>query len=220
MFEGAERAMEWAPPHWWWAAWCAVAISVAAFRQWSPKYLDHLGWAWTDFRLLLQSRGDFTAPWYSGWIQNTMAGLALSLALSGMLARTGRQALSPEAVMRLWMLWTVLMLLRWCVARVWEGISSAEVPGREWALGHRYVLESTAWFISPLGLCLTIWGHGPSNYGLWTFVAVWAGGWLMRHRRTFERIPRLRNFPVEGFFYLCGLEFLPIAVLFRSWQWQ
>jgi hypothetical protein len=219
MFEGADRAMEWAPSEWWWAAWCAVAISVAAFRQWSPKYFVHLGWAWTDFRLLLQSRGDFTAPWFSGWIQNTMAGLALSLALSGMLDRAGRQELSPEGVLRLWLLWTVLMLSRWCVARIWEGISSGEIPGREWALGHRYVLESTAWLISPLGLCITIWGYEASIIGLWVSAAVWAGGWLMRHRRSFERIPRLRHLPVEGFFYLCGLEFLPVAVLLRVWQW-
>jgi hypothetical protein len=148
-----------------------------------------------------------------------MAGLAISLALNGMLDRAGWQSLSPDGVLRLWLLWGVLMLMRWCVARIWEGISSGEVHGREWALGHRYVLESTAWLISPLGLCVTIWGHEPSNYGLWAAAGVWAGGWLMRHRRSFERIPRLRHLPVEGFFYLCGLKFLPVVVLFRAWQW-
>jgi hypothetical protein len=136
-----------------------------------------------------------------------------------MLDRAGWQSLSPDGVLRLWLLWVVLMLMRWSVARIWEGISSGEVHGREWALGHRYVLESTAWLISPLGLCVTIWGYEPSNFGLWALVGVWAGGWLMRHRRSFERIPRLGHLPVEGFFYLCALEILPVVVLVRAWQW-
>lgn len=219
MFEGATRIAEWAPPNWWWAGWCVVAVGFAVFRQWSPRYFVHLGWAWTDYRLLLQSRGDFTAPWYSGWVQNSMAGFAVSLGLSGMLAQSQRMDLTVDGVFRLFFLWWVLMAIRWCAARIWEGISSGEVVGREWAMGHRYVLESTAWALAPVGLFMTIWGYEPSHFGLWAAGAVWAIGWLMRHRRSFERIPRLQRFPVEGFFYLCALEFLPIAVLIRAWQW-
>jgi hypothetical protein len=211
--------MDWTPPQWWWAAWCAVAVAFAIFRQSSPKYFTHLGWALTDYRLLLQSRGDFTAPWYSGWLQNIMAGLALALGVAGMSHRCFGAQLSMAAVARLWALWGTLMLIRWCAARLWEGISSGEIPGREWALGHRYLVEAMAWWVAPIGLCMTIWSPEASFIGLYTAAAVWAGSWILRHRRSFSRITRLSRHPVEGIFYLCALEFLPVAVLVRAWQW-
>lgn len=219
VFEGASRWLEWSAPAWWWSGWCIVGLSFALFRQWSPRYFVHLGWAWTDYRLLLQSRGDFTAPWYSGWMQNTMAGAALALGLAGMAGRRHMEAPDPWTVSRLLMLWWVVMLMRWSIARLWEGISAGEIPGREWALGHRYLLEASAWILAPIGLCLTAWGPDASGAGMWLFAAVWAVGWGVRHQRTFIRISRFRHRPVEGFFYLCALEFLPVAVLYRAWQW-
>lgn len=219
VFEGASLMTEWAPPQWWWSAWFFVAMALAAFRQWSPRYFVHLGWAWTDYRLLLQSRGDFMSPWYSGWMQNATAGAALSLACAGMVARAGLAPLDPALVLRLWGLWGILMLIRWSVARIWEGISMGEIHGREWAMAHRFLLEGSAWFWAPLGLCWTVWGTGGSKWGLWCTAAFWLLGWSFRHRRTFQRIPRLLHRPVEGMLYLCALEILPVAVLIRAWQW-
>lgn len=192
---------------------------MACFRQWSPRYFVHLRWSWTDYRLLIQSRGDFTAPWYSGWLQNMVAGAALSLALGGMADRLGWVELSPHIVMRSTMLWGILMLARWLVARIWERVSHGEIPGREWALGHRYVVEATAWMLAPIGLGMALWGPQAAEFGVWIMACAWASGWLVRQRRTFQRIRRLMDRPVEGFFYLCGLEILPVAVLIRAWQW-
>lgn len=218
VFEGAERIQDWVPPDWWWLGWCLVAMAVACFRQWSPRYFVHLRWAWTDYRLLIQSRGDFTAPWYSGWLQNAVVGAALSLGLVGMAARLGWAPLSPEIVLGAAALWGGLMLTRWLVARIWEWVSHGEIPGREWALGHRYVVEATAWVLAPIGLGMTLCGPQACEFGVWILASAWGVGWLVRQRRTFQRIRRLMHNPVEGFFYLCGLEILPVAVLIRAWQ--
>ena len=219
MFEGVQRSIEWSPPDWWWGGWFLFALSFAVFRQWSPRYLTQLGWAWTDTRLLLQFRGDYTAPWYSGWWQNATAGFGLSLAVAGMVSRWLDIELTSALALRLWLLWLVLMMLRWSVARLWEGLSEGEVHGREWGLLHRMVNESSAWILAPMGLFMTIWGPRASFLGLVVCSLVWAIGWLVRQQRTIQRITRLRYRPLEGIFYLCALEILPVAVLIRAWKW-
>lgn len=219
VFEGVVRTAEWAPPHWWWAGWFGVAVALAAFRQLSPRYFTHLRWAWSDYRLLLQSRGDFVAPWYSGWLQNSAAGLALSMGLVGLTSRAFGAPGDWSAVLRLLCFWWVVMLLRWCIAHLWEGISKGDIAGREWAMSHRYVLELMAWVVAPWGLSLTLMGPEASLFGVYLILTVWVVLWLLRHRRTFSRIRRLLHRPIEGFFYLCALEILPVAVLIRAWIW-
>ncbi len=219
VFEGVLRTSEWSPPGWWWMGWFAIAGAVAAFRQLSPRYFTHLRWACLDYRLLLQSRGDFVAPWYSGWLQNSAAGLALAMALVGLTSRAFGASSGWDSVVRLLCLWWVVMMIRWCIAHLWERVSRGEIAGREWAMGHRYVLESMAWVWTPFGLGLTLMGPEASLFGLYSISAVWFVFWVLRHRRTFRRLRRLRYRPVEGFFYLCALEILPVAVLIRAWKW-
>ena len=211
--------MEWTPPDGWWMGWMVVLTAVAVFRQASPRYFTHLRWAGSDYRLLLQSRGDFVAPWYSGWIQNTMAGMALSLGLAGMSSRAFDMELNLASVLRMLILWWTLMLIRWCVARVWEGVTHGGVAGREWALGHRYFLEATAWLLAPFALIMTMLGPEAALAGLYVALAVWALGWGLRHQRTLTRMSSFRHQPVNGILYLCALEILPVAVLIRAWQW-
>lgn len=207
------------PPDWWWWAWWILALFMAAFRQWSPRYFTHLTWAWTDYRLLLQSRGDFMAPWYSGWMQNAAVGAAFALGIAGMLARVEARPPDAAQTLRMWALWCTIMLMRWAIARLWQGLSLGAIPGKEWGLGHRYVMESLALILAPLGLCFTMWGPEAAVFGLYFTGAVWGIGWGSRQHRTFIRIPRLKHRPIEGIFYLCALELLPVAVLFRAWQW-
>ena len=211
--------MEWIPPEWWWAGWFAVAVFTAVFRQASPSYFTHLNWALLDYRLLMQSRGDFVAPWYSGWIQNSIAGFALSMGLAGLASRAMKLELSAGLVIRLMLLWWTLMLVRWCVARLWEGISNGNMRGREWALGHRYLLEALAWGMAPLALTATMLGPEVAWVGLYVASTVWVLGWVLRHRRSMTRIAMFRHQPVNGILYLCALEILPVAVLVRAWQW-
>jgi hypothetical protein len=219
VFDGIPRPVEWSPPEWWWGGWLLVAFSFAVIRQWQPKYMVHLGWSWTDIRLLLQTKGDFIGPWYSGWWQNAMAGLGLSLGMASMASRWMGSELTLVSVARIWALWGVVMLMRGCVALLWEGLSEGEIPGREWSLLNRYLLESTAWFLAPWGLCLTLWGSKASFVGLCFAGVVWGIGWVLRQSRSIQRITRFKHHPLEGVFYLCALEILPVVVLIRAWQW-
>ena len=139
MFEGAERAMEWAPPDWWWAAWCAVAIAVGRVQAMEPEVFGppRLG---LDRLSVAAAVSGATSPPHGTQVGSKTPRQAWPLS-SGAERHVGQgRAARRYPLKRVTAVVDAVdgadALSRWCVARVWEAhFLRLRCTGREWALG-------------------------------------------------------------------------------------
>jgi len=216
MFEGSLRAMHELPGSWW-AAWFLLAFAFGMLQRVQPNHRRWMHWAWTDPRLMVSELADHRLQ-VSWVVANLLAGVALSLACSGLFSVLTAEPISWRSVFRLFLLWNLLMAVRWLVSQLWAIHSGVALKGEVFLLHHRVIMESAAWMIAPVGFVCTAWGMEASRVGLWCALGIWLTGWTVRQSRALSQNPLFRNQPVLGILYLCGLEILPVAVLFRAWQ--
>ena len=116
------------------------------------------------------------------------------------------------------LVWALLLFLRWVTALLWDLHAGDHHLGDAFFLNHRLHMESAAWLIAPVGFVCSTWGPEASRFGLWVAMFLWVVGWLLRQQRGVSQNALFRKQPLHGILYLCGLEILPVAVLFRIWQ--
>ena len=216
MFEGSLRVVHDLPGNWW-AAWFLLAFSFGILQRVQPNHRRWMQWAWTDPRLMVSELADHRLQ-VSWVVANLLAGVAFSLTWSGLVAVSAAEPLSWSMVVRLFLLWNLLIGLRWLVSRLWALHAGEALKGEVFLLHHRVIMESAAWLMAPVGFVCTAWGEQASRAGVWCAVAIWLAGWAIRQSRGLSQSPVFRKQPVLGILYLCGLEILPVAVLFRTWQ--
>ena len=217
MFEGTLRTVQELPGGWW-IGWFLLALAWGLFQRVQPNHRQWMQWAWTDHRLLILELGERQRIHASWVVANLMAGLALSMAIAGMMTVSNSAIPSFSLVLRLFLIWGLLMGLRWMVSMLWNVHSGDAHVGDVFLLNHRVLMESTAWLVAPIGFVCSCWGPDASRVGIWIAAATWTLGWMLRQTRGFAQSPRFRKQPLLGMLYLCGLEILPVAVLIRTWQ--
>lgn len=217
MFEGGIRE-GYALPESWWLMWVLLACGLAVLRTMNPDCLRQARWAWGNFRLLLQAKGDGGGLTAVDGLHNGLAGVSLALAISGMWSVAQGQAMGWALFTRLLALWFVMMAMRWCVGQLLGLTAGSTSLGREWRLNHRLLMESTAWILAPLGMVATFKGADIANAGLTLSALVWLAGWGVRQRRAAGLSELYGRNHLMAMFYICTLEILPVAVLLRAWQ--
>ena len=217
MFEGAIREGETLPAGWW-LLWVGIACGLALLRTLHPDGLRHAQWAWTNWRLLFQVKGDSTGLTFVDGLTHVLAGLVLSLSVSSMWSMAYEGVFEWRQFWRMWLLWLLLMGIRWCTCQLMVMVSGSVVAGREWGLSHRMVLESTFWLIGPLGIATTFKGPEAAKTGLVVALVIWLASWVLRQRRAAIQLVIFERNRLMAILYLCALEILPVAVLLRAWQ--
>jgi len=217
MFEGAVREGN-ALPAGWWLLWVAIACGLALLRTVHPDCIRQSQWAWTNWRLLYQAKGDNTGWTLVDGLSNGLAGLSLSLSVSGMWSVAHGGVFTWSLFFRLWMLWFLMMAIRWCIRHLMGLASGSSLLGREWVLSHRVVLESTFWVIAPLGIAATFKGPEAARFGLVLSGVIWLTCWILRQHRVVMRLELFGRNRLMTMLYLCALEVLPVAVFCRAWQ--
>ena len=217
MFEGAVRSIDsW--PATWWLGWMALAFLAGGVRWANPTLDRRMRWAWTDVRLLFQERGDGSGLTLVDAVVHIGAGAAAALSLSGLMARSAGGDFSHATFLRLWALWFLMSGMRWCVGRLMDGVTGLSGQGTAWTLHHRWVTESAAWWLAPLGLLSVVLDPSAARGVLLAWGGLWAIGWAIRQQRTTFSMSSFKKHPLIAMLYLCALEILPVAVLFRAWQ--
>ena len=216
MFEGTLRTAQELPGSWW-AAWFLLAFAFGMLQRIQPNHRSWMKWAWTDPRLMVSELADHRLQ-VSWVVANQLAGVAFSLACSGLFSMLTVEQISWWAVLRVFLMWNLLIALRWLVSQLWAIHAGDSLKGEVFLLHHRIVMESAAWMIAPVGFVCTAWGMEASRVGVGCALGIWLAGWAIRQSRALRQNPVFRKQPVLGILYLCGLEILPVAVLFRTWQ--
>ena len=218
MFEGALRSVEtW--PAMWWLAWMALAFLAGGLR-WSDAagFGKRLRWPWTDVRLLFQEKGDGSGMTWADVLIHGGAGAAAGLTLTSLLGQGAGQGWDSSLFWRVWAIWFLLGGIRWGIGRLMGVLTGSESQGNAWVLHHRWMMESTAWCLAPLGVIGVVAGPSGSEIGMTLWMVGWALSWCLRQRRTVFRLPMFRTHTLIPMLYLCALEILPVAVLFRAWK--
>ena len=217
MFEGTLRTVQELPGGWW-MGWFLLALALGLLHRAQPSHRQWMQWAWTDHRLLVLELGDRQRI-HASWVAaNLLAGLALSMSLAGMITVSNSSVPSLFHVLRLFLIWNLLMALRWMVSVLWNLHAGDTHMGDVFLLNHRMLMESAAWVVAPIGFVCSCWGPGASLAGIWIASGTWSLGWILRQTRGLSQSPMFRKQPLLGILYLCGLEILPVAVLIRTWQ--
>ena len=120
--------------------------------------------------------------------------------------------------LRLWATWYLLSGMRSAMGHLLGLISDRPSEGMMWVRHHRWVKESAAWGLAPLGLIGMAASSKGAGLALVMCAIIWALGWLLRQRRTLVDHGGAVSSPLIAMLYLCALEILPVAVLFRAWQ--
>lgn len=205
-------------PAGWWLAWMAWAWAMAVLMRSDAEAKSKWRWAWTDFRLLVQSLGEGHVPGPRDVLVHGLAGLSLSLSLAGMQAVVDGHPPTGAGVLRWFVLWSLLHALRRTASKGFDWLRGSPLPGWEWDLNHRSVMESAALALAPIGFVAVSFGPEASRWGLYLAAGVWLVGWWVRQRRSLFGLEAFRGQGVVAMVYLCALEILPTAVLFRAWQ--
>ena len=198
--------------------WFILALGLALLQRVEAAHRRWMRWAWSNPRLLALELADRPRIQISGVVSSSLAGIALSLSAAGLLASSEETMLCWPMVFRGFMVWTSLQFLRWLTSLFWDLHCGDPHIGDVFFLNHRVHMESAAWLIAPIGFVASSLGPSASHAGIMVACCIWALGWLLRLSRGVSRNPRLVQQPVLGILYLCGLEILPVAVLFRIWQ--
>lgn len=217
MFEGTERWMEDAMGGWWlaWFLWC---FALAMFRRVQPQHWRSYFWAWSDVNLLVQEKGESLQ-----WTLNEVLGTALA-ALSFGLAFEGLWSVSTGTHVDWWqagtgaVFWMVLAWVRRISAWIMGFLMDGGKWNVEWWVTHRYALDSMGFMLAGLGIVCVHFGSQAASIGLWAAFVLWALGWILRMSRVVRNGLGKQLPLVLVILYLCGLEILPVAVLFRAWQ--
>ena len=217
MFEGMPLVRMTLPAGWW-VAWVIWAWALAALMWSDAEARSKWRWAWTDFRLLVQSLGEGHVPGARDLVVHGLAGVALSLSLAGMQAAAEGHAPTGSGVFRWLLLWLLLHAVRWTASKGFDWLRGSSLPGWEWDLNHRAVMESAALLLAPIGFVAVSLGPEASRWGLWLAGGIWFMGWWVRQRRSLFGLEAFRGQGVLAIVYLCALEILPTAVLIRAWQ--
>ena len=217
MFEGMPLVRMTLPAGWW-VAWVIWAWALAALMWSDAEARSKWRWAWTDFRLLVQSLGEGHVPGARDLVVHGLAGVALSLSLAGMQAAAEGHSPTGSGVFRWLLLWLLLHAVRWTASKGFDWLRGSSLPGWEWDLNHRAVMESAALLLAPIGFVAVSLGPEASRWGLWLAGGIWFMGWWVRQRRSLFGLEAFRGQGVLAIVYLCALEILPTAVLIRAWQ--
>ena len=216
MFEGTLRT-GYDLPGSWWAAWFLLALAFGGLQRVQPNHKRWMQWAWTDPRLMMSELVDHRMQ-VSWVVANLLAGAALSLSLAGLFSLSVNAEPTWPLINRLFLGWNALIALRWMVSRLWGIHAGDNARAEAFFLHHRILMESAAWWVAPIGFVCSAWGPEASRAGVWCAAAVWVFGWAIRQSRGLSLNPQFTKQPLLGILYLCGLEILPVAVLFRTWQ--
>lgn len=217
MFEGAIRASD-AGPTTWWLAWIALGFLAGGLRWWGSGFERRLRWAWTDVRLLFQERGEGSGLQFQDVLVHVGAGMAASLSLAELLACIQGTAMDGTLFWRLWGLWLLISAMRSGLGHVIGLISGVTQGGQMWTLHHRWLMESAAWGLAPVGLVGLAFGERGAQCALMVSGGIWVLGWLLRQRRALFGPGVFSPGPLVPILYLCALEIIPAAVLFRAWK--
>ena len=217
MFEGTVRWTEdWAPM--WWLAWVTLAFIAGGLRASGVGFERRLQWAWTDVRLLFQDHGEGSGVRVQDVLLHAGAGMALALSVSSLWCRWAGTPMDGGLFLRLWATWYLLSGMRSAMGHLLGLISDRPSEGTMWVMHHRWVKESAAWGLAPLGLIGMAASSKGAGLALVMCAIIWALGWLLRQRRTLVDHGGAFSSPLIAMLYLCALEILPVAVLFRAWQ--
>ena len=217
MFEGALRTVQ-EMPGGWWSSWFLLALGLGLLHRAQPAHRRWMRWAWTDHRLLVLELADRHRVQITWVVSCALAGLALSLSMVGMGAVADSAIPSWPLVWKGVFAWALLLFLRWVTALLWDLRLGDHHVGDVFFLNHRLHMESAAWLIAPVGFVCSTWGPDASRFGFRVALFLWVAGWFLRQRRGVSQNPLFRKQPLLGMLYLCSLEILPVAVLFRIWQ--
>lgn len=217
MFDGAVRSVHEFSGLWWFM-WFLVAMGLGLFWRMQPGHPKWMRWAWTDYRLLVLEMAGRQRIQVSWLLSAGLAGLAFSLSISGLLAVAAFSTPTWSSVWPWWLMWILALTLRWILSRLWDVHSGDSHHGDVYFLNHRVHMESAAWGMAPFGFVCSTWGPEASDVGLRLVFLIWILSWLLRQHRGISQNPLFGKQPLFGILYLCGLEILPVAVLFRIWQ--
>ena len=145
MFEGTLRTAQELPGSWW-AAWFLLAFAFGMLQRVQPNHRRWMQWAWTDPRLMVSELADHRLQ-VSWVVANLLAGVAFSLACSGLFSMWAAEQVSWGAVLRVFLLWNLLIALRWLVSQLWAIHAADSLKGEVFLLLLRVIMESAACFI-------------------------------------------------------------------------